>query len=72
MAHSRQTHPRGPLRVAPTNPGYSANDSGRAIYLTGSRTWASLVEIKIEGDPDLVRQVVLWAWNPRQGAAKTL
>lgn len=43
---------RGPLRVSPINPRYFTDDAGRAIYLTGSHTWANLVEIKGEGDPD--------------------
>ena len=42
----------GPLRVSPANPRYFTDDSGRAIYLTGSHTWANLVEIKGDGDPD--------------------
>lgn len=29
----------GPLRVDPDNPRYFTDDSGRAIYLTGSHTW---------------------------------
>ncbi len=35
---------RGPLRVHPTNPRYFTDGSGKAIYLTGSHTWASLQE----------------------------
>jgi len=35
----------GPLRVNPLNPRYFTNDSGRAIFLTGSHTWANLVDI---------------------------
>jgi hypothetical protein len=42
----------GPLRRNPVNPRYFADDSGRAIYLTGSHTWATLVDLKLEGDPD--------------------
>lgn len=42
----------GPLRHNPANPRYFTDDTGRAIYLTGSHTWATLVEIKGEGDPD--------------------
>src|SRR4051812_3617234 len=29
----------GPLRVSRVNPRYFTNDTGRAIYLTGSHTW---------------------------------
>jgi hypothetical protein len=32
----------GPLRVSPDNPRYFTNNSGKAIYLTGSHTWANL------------------------------
>lgn len=46
----------GPLRVHPTNPRYftdgTANADGtlRAVYLTGSHTWANLVDMG-KGDP---------------------
>lgn len=42
----------GPLRHNAANPRYFTDDTGQAIYLTGSHTWATLVEIKGEGDPD--------------------
>jgi len=32
----------GPLRIHPKNPRYFTDGSGRAIYLTGSHTWANL------------------------------
>lgn len=32
----------GVLRVSPTNPRYFTDDSGKAIYLTGSHTWDNL------------------------------
>ena len=32
----------GPLRVLPSNPRWFTDDSGRAVYLTGSHTWQSL------------------------------
>ncbi|MGC9349893.1 MAG: DUF6298 domain-containing protein [Anaerolineae bacterium] len=41
----------GPLRVHPTNPRYFTDDSGRAVYLTGSHTWANLQDIGLVGDP---------------------
>jgi hypothetical protein len=40
------------LRYNPVNPRYFADASGRAVYLSGSHTWATLVEIQGEGDPD--------------------
>ena len=39
----------GPLRHNPANPRYFTDDAGQAIYLTGSHTWASLMEIKLAG-----------------------
>ena len=44
-------HFQGPLRKNPANPRYFTDDSGKAIYLTGSHTWASLMEIQRAGDP---------------------
>jgi hypothetical protein len=35
----------GPLRVHPTNPRYFADAQNRAVYLTGSHTWANLQDI---------------------------
>ena len=40
----------GPLRRHPTNPRYFADDSGQAIYLTGSHTWAVLQDMWLEGN----------------------
>lgn len=34
----------GPLRVHPTNPRYFTDDTGRAIYLTGSHYWPNFVD----------------------------
>lgn len=39
----------GPLRVLKTNPRYFTDDSGKAIYLTGSHTWNNLMEITRPG-----------------------
>jgi hypothetical protein len=35
----------GPLRVHPENPRYFADGSGKAVFLTGSHTWANLQDI---------------------------
>lgn len=35
----------GPLRVHPANPRYFADGSGKAIFLTGSHTWANFQDI---------------------------
>jgi hypothetical protein len=34
----------GPLRANPSNPRYFTDGSGKAIYLTGSHTWANLMD----------------------------
>ena len=41
----------GPLRPSARNPRYFTDDRDRAIYLTGSHTWANLVDIRFEDDP---------------------
>ena len=35
----------GPLKVSKENPRYFTDDSGRAIYMTGSHTWNNLVDM---------------------------
>src|SRR5687768_18103683 len=35
---------QGPLRVSSSNPRYFTEQSGKAIYLTGSHTWANLID----------------------------
>jgi CubicO group peptidase (beta-lactamase class C family) len=45
-AEPAQPGPRGPLEVHPQNPRYFRNTAtGEAVYLTGSHTWANLVDI---------------------------
>ena len=44
-------HFHGPLRANPVNPRYFTDDSGRAVYLTGSHTWAVLQDTWLEGTP---------------------
>lgn len=41
----------GPLRTNPTNPRYFADSTGKAIYLTGSHTWAVFNDLWLEGTP---------------------
>jgi hypothetical protein len=41
----------GPLRVHAQNPRYFADASGKPVYLTGSHTWDSLVDMTGEGAP---------------------
>lgn len=40
-----------PLSVHPTNGRYFTDDGVRAVYLTGSHTWATLQETGLEGGP---------------------
>ncbi len=43
----------GPLVVHPENPRYFADAAGRAVFLTGSHTWANIQERGIDGEtPD--------------------
>lgn len=41
----------GPLHVHPENPRYFTDGSGRAVYLTGSHTWPSLVNMGPDNPP---------------------
>src|SRR5512133_354423 len=41
----------GPLRVHPANPRYFADGSGKAVFLTGSHTWASLQDMGLANPP---------------------
>ena len=50
----------GPLRIHPDNPRYFADDTGRAVWLTGSHTWANFQERGVEGEtPDFDYEVYL-------------
>jgi len=43
----------GPLRIHPTNPRYFTSDGHRAVFLTGSHTWANFQERGLQGEtPD--------------------
>ncbi len=42
---------RGPLRVHPDNGRYFTDDGVRAVYLTGSHTWANLQDIGLPDGP---------------------
>jgi len=70
----------GPLRIHPDNPRYFADRAGRAVWLTGSHTWANFQERGVKGKtPDfdydayldfLQRHghnfIRLWAWEHAQ------
>jgi len=67
----------GPLRVSKENPRYFTDNSGRAIYLTGSHTWNNLVDMsKTPGQDQFDYEAFLdsedschfnffrlWTWN---------
>ena len=69
---------QGPLRVLKDNPRYFTDESGRAVYLTGSHTWSNLVDIGPKDPPprfdftaylDWMQQlnhnfIRLWIWEP--------
>jgi hypothetical protein len=44
LASIRAQTATGPLRANPANPRYFTDGSGKAIYLTGSHTWANLLD----------------------------
>ncbi len=69
-------HAEGTLRVHPTNPRYFSDDSGKAIYLTGSHTWDSLQDFNTTFDYteylDFMKGMDnnfmrMWAWETPKG-----
>jgi len=68
----------GPLRVCEKNPRYFADGRGEAVYLTGSHTWANLVDIGPSDPPPAFdfekclawmegyghNFIRLWTWEP--------
>jgi CubicO group peptidase (beta-lactamase class C family) len=77
-ASARDIKMQGPLRVLEDNPRYFTDDSGRAIYLTGSHTWSNLVDIGPTDPPPQFdfnaclhwmeklnhNFIRLWTWEP--------
>ena len=77
-ARAKERRLQGPLRVLKDNPRYFTDDSGRAVYLTGSHTWSNLVDIGPEDPPprfdftaylDWMQQlnhnfIRMWTWEP--------
>ena len=49
LRSERSPGAKGPLRIHPENPRYFTDGSGKAIYLTGSHTWANFQERGVEG-----------------------
>lgn len=76
---------KGPLRVHPTNPRYFDDGSGKAIYLTGSHTWASFQDRGFGNPPPIFdfngyldflgkykhNFIRLWVWEQAFGAPWT-
>jgi hypothetical protein len=75
---------KGPLRVHATNPRYFTDDGVRAVYLTGSHTWANFQDVGPEDRPEFPYQeyldflqehhhnfVRLWVWEQAARASWT-
>lgn len=74
---SSQRQATGPLYVHPTNPRYFTDGSGRAIYLTGTHTWANFQDSGDSDPPEIFNYTEyldfleernhnffrLWAWE---------
>lgn len=52
QGYSQTTWKNGPLRVSEENPRYFTDNTGKAVYLTGSHTWNNLVEMTLPGSTD--------------------
>ena len=77
-AGAKDIRMQGPLRVLKDNPRYFTDDSGRAVYLTGSHTWSNLVDIGPKDPPpefdftaclDWMQKlnhnfIRMWTWEP--------
>jgi hypothetical protein len=74
----------GPLRKNQVNSRYFTDNTGQAVCLTGSHTWASLMEIKRSGDLNFDYRAFLemlafhghncmrlWTWDHAEGAPWT-
>jgi Family of unknown function (DUF6298) len=55
----------GPLRVHPDNPRYFTDGSGRAVYLTGSHTWDTIVDMGQTDPPQKFNFPVYLNWVKR-------
>jgi hypothetical protein len=49
---ARPVEKKGPLRVSEKNPGYFTDNTGKAVYLTGSHTWNNLVDMTLPGSSE--------------------
>lgn len=75
----------GPLRVNPDNPRYFTDNSGKAIFLTGSHTWSNFQEVGSSNPPPTTDYSTyldfldfnnhnffrLWAWEQSKWAPWT-
>ena len=52
FAQVKTSEIKGPLRVSEKNPRYFTDNSGKAVYLTGSHTWNNLVDMTSETSPE--------------------
>lgn len=83
MATRSQFQLSGPLQHNPANPRYFTDGSGKAIYLTGSHTWAVMQDIWLEGDEPIITDynafitmladyghnfMRFWQWQPVKNA----
>jgi len=60
-----QTSLKGPLRVHKDNPRYFTDGSGRAVYLTGSHTWAFDFPACLDWMQRLNHNFIrMWTWEP--------
>lgn len=50
LCESCNKQENGPLKVSEVNPRYFTDNTGKAVYLTGSHTWDNLVDMVVEGD----------------------
>jgi hypothetical protein len=85
LTEMRLAQATGPLRVHPANPRYFTDGSGRAIYLTGSHTWANLQDAGYSDPPPVFDYTAyldfletnhhdffrLWAWEQAKWAPWT-
>jgi len=61
----QKTDINGPLRVSDKNPRYFTDNSGKAIYLTGSHTWNNLVDMTTETSPEKFDYPEYISWMKR-------
>ena len=58
---------RGPLRVSASNPRYFTDDTGKAVYLAGSHTWANLQDFGKTSPPPAFDYLAYLEWLQAYG-----